>query len=120
MRLPFCPVGVTTRTPDAPEGVVGRLVPAASPAPVPVLGVETFAAVVDVRFVAEPDGVVLRSLAPASPPPPVLDADDEAVCLGETDVLDEAAALLAFHWGWYLVSFWRLPGLRKVNSGVYM
>ena len=90
MRLPFCPVAcVPTRSPDVPEGVVGRFTPAATSPPVPVLVAVAFC------LAAELDGVV----SPLLPAPVFGVADDAAVCLGEAVVclgeavsLDEAAA----------------------------
>lgn len=85
MRLPFCPP-VPTRSPDVPEGVVGRFVPTASP--VPARGVAAF------LLAAEVDEGV--SPLPFAPLLPVL-GDAAAVCLGDSDVLDVLDAIrLAF------------------------
>ena len=107
MRLPFCPACVPTRSPDVPEGVVGRLMPegvvgrfvpvaAASPIPVREL-VEFFC----LGVAAEPDGVA-RPLPPllvldAAAPPlaAVCRGEVPAVCLGEADVLEAAVVRLA-------------------------
>ena len=85
MRLPFCPAAcVPTRSPDVPEGVVGRFVPAASPVAVLVADAFCFAA----KLV---DGVGSPLL-----PLPVLGVaaavclgEAEGVCLGDADVFDE-------------------------------
>lgn len=76
-----------TRSPDVPEGVVGRFVPTASPVEEPE------AAAVLLLAAALDDGVLPVSPLLSTPLLPVLEDGDvapvAAVCLGETsDVLD--------------------------------
>lgn len=78
IRLPFGPPA-PTRSPDVPEGVVGLFTPAASP-------VEAAAVFLLAAAALDEEGV----LPPAvTPPLPVLEEEEAAVCLGEiSDVFD--------------------------------
>ena len=90
MRLPFCPAAcVPTRSPDVPEGVVGRFAPAASP--VPVLVADAFCLAAELA-----DGAV----SPLLPLPvfgvaaAVCLGEAEGVCLGDAEVFGEAVGLV--------------------------